>query len=206
MKSLAAAFQAAGVRRNGYNFQAMPSARYALVTYVRNPVGEFVERLRKELHPELPHLAAHLTVLPPRTLHGTESSALESLEEACSRAEPFEVNLGEVETFIPVTPTVFVRVVHAATLMRDLHDQLNTSALLAKEEWPYMPHLTIVKMTTEEQAQNAYLVARRRWARFQGPRSIRVEDLTFVREEGPNRWVDLAELHLGRSLVSPGKR
>jgi len=183
----------------------MQSTKYALVTYVRNSVGQFVERLRKELHPELPHLAAHLTVLPPRCLQGTEASALEALEEVCSRTEPFEVNLGEVETFIPVTPTVFIRVVHAASRMRDLHDQLNTNTLLACEEWPYMPHLTIVKMSTEEQAQNAYLMARRRWAKFQGARSIRVEDLTFVREDGPNCWVDLAELHLGRSLVTPPK-
>ena len=62
----------------------MLTPRYALVAYVRNPVGEFVERLRRQLHPELPHLAAHLTVLPPRLLQGTERSALEMLEETCS--------------------------------------------------------------------------------------------------------------------------
>jgi len=43
----------------------MPSSRYALVTYVRNPVGEFVTQLRRELHPTLPHMPAHLTILPP---------------------------------------------------------------------------------------------------------------------------------------------
>ncbi|HLO08595.1 MAG TPA: 2'-5' RNA ligase family protein, partial [Terriglobales bacterium] len=67
----------------------MLTPRYALVAYVRNPVGEFVERLRRQLHPELPHLAAHLTVLPPRLLQGTERSALEMLEETCSRVPPF---------------------------------------------------------------------------------------------------------------------
>jgi 2'-5' RNA ligase len=179
----------------------MQASRYALVTYVRNPVGEFVERLRQELHPELPHLAAHLTVLPPRRLQGSERAAVETLEELCSRVEPFEVNLGEVETFIPVTPTVFIRVVHAASRMRELHDKLNTSALFYQEEWPYMPHLTIVKMATEEQAQHAYLMARRRWAKFHGDRSIRVEQLTFVREEAQNCWVDLAGFTLGASLV-----
>lgn len=183
----------------------MQSSRYALVNYVRNPVGEFIEQLRKELHPDLPHLAAHLTVLPPRQLKGSEASALETLERICSQVEPFEVNLGEVETFIPVTPTVFVRVVHAAPRMRELHDQLNQNLLFAEEEWPYMPHLTIVKMSTEEQAQRAYLMARRRWAQFSGARSIRVEQLTFVRENGTNCWVDLAGLPLGSSLVYPQK-
>src|SRR6516165_5537711 len=159
--------------------------RYALVAYVKNDVGEFVEKLRKELHPELPHLAAHVTLLPPRLLAGTESSALETLREYCEQVEPFEVSLGEVETFIPVTPTVFIRVAYAAYRMRELHDLLNIDGLKTPEEWPYMPHVTIVKMSSERQAQYAYRAARTRWEEFDGSRSIEIRDLTFVREEAP---------------------
>jgi 2'-5' RNA ligase len=178
------------------------SPRYALVAYVRNPIGEFVENLRRQLHPELPHLAAHLTVLPPRPLQGIESNARELLDDVCSQVEPFEVALGDVETFCPVTPTVFIRVAHAGYRMRELHDRLNTQALESSEEWPYMPHLTIVKMSTEAQAQNAYDVARNRWAKFGGSRRIPVNELTFVREQDPNCWVDLVGFPLGRKLVS----
>jgi 2'-5' RNA ligase len=181
----------------------MPTARYALVAYVRNSVGEFVERLRRQLHPELPHLAAHLTVLPPRVLQGSEMAARETLEEICSQVEPFIVTLGHVETFCPLTPTVFIRVAHAAYRMRELHDRLNTKALAAQEEWPYMPHLTIVKMGTEPHAQQAFAVACRRWTQFKGSRDIQLSELTFVREEEPNCWVDLAGVPLGRQLVSP---
>jgi 2'-5' RNA ligase len=171
--------------------------RYALVAYVKNDVGEFVEKLRKELHPELPHLAAHVTLLPPRCLKSTESAALETLEHYCKQVEPFEVSLGEVETFIPVTPTVFIRVAHAAYRMRELHDLLNTDGLASHEEWPYMPHLTIVRMGAEDQAQHAYRVARVRWAEFDGSRCIEVRDLTFVREDSLNCWLDLAAIPLG---------
>jgi 2'-5' RNA ligase len=180
----------------------MLNPRYALVAYVRNSVGEFVLKLRQELHPDLPHLPAHLTILPPRYLRGSELSALETLEDICSGVEPFEVVLGEAETFVPVTPTVFIRVAHAAYRMRELHDRLNTQALKCEEEWPYMPHLTIVKLAAEEQAQQAYLVARDRWAEYQGSRRISVRELTFVREEENNRWIDLAGVPLGRSLVN----
>jgi 2'-5' RNA ligase len=173
-----------------------------LVAYVRNPIGEFVENLRRQLHPELPHLAAHLTVLPPRPLQGIESDARELLDDVCSQVEPFEVALGDVETFCPVTPTVFIRVAYAGYRMRELHDRLNTQALASSEEWPYMPHLTIVKMSTEAQAQNAYDVARNRWANFGGSRRIPVNELTFVREREPNCWVDLVGFPLGRKLVS----
>jgi 2'-5' RNA ligase len=179
----------------------MQNPRYALVAYVRNAVGEFVENLRQELHPDLPHLPAHVTILPPRLLQGGELSALETLEDICSQAEPFEVTLGDVETFVPVTPTVFIRVAHAAYRMRELHDRLNTQALAAQEEWPYMPHLTIVKLSSEDLAQQAYMFSRDRWAQFAGGRQIPVNELTFVREQEQNRWMDLAGVPLGRSLV-----
>ena len=175
----------------------MSPQRYALVAYVKNQVGEFVEKLRKELHPELPHLAAHITLLPPRCLEGSEENAIATLEELCREVEPFEVSLGEVETFIPVTPTVFVRVAHAAYRMRELHDLLNVNGLKTKEEWPYMPHLTIVKMGAEDQAQHAYRMARTRWDEYEGSRCIEVRDLTFVREGSNNRWIDLAAIPLG---------
>jgi 2'-5' RNA ligase len=180
----------------------MQGPRYALVTYVRNAVGEFVENLRQELHPDLPHLPAHLTILPPRVLQASELSALEMLEEVCSRVEPFEVGLGEAETFAPVTPTLFIRVDSAAYRMRELHDRLNTDALKADEEWPYMPHLTIAKLSSENLAQQAFLTARDRWAEFRGSRRIWVNELTFVREQHQNRWVDVAGVPLGRSLVN----
>ncbi len=179
----------------------MQTPRYGLVAYVKTPVGEFVERLRQEMHPELPHLAAHLSLLPPRCLQGSEASALETLEDICSQMEPFEVSLGEVETFIPVTPTVFVRVANGAQRMRELHSQLNIKALAFEEQWLYLPHLTIVKMSNEEQAQKAYHIARQHWSKFEGTRCITMKDLTFVREIDQNHWIDLAPVPLGRRLV-----
>ena len=66
-----------------------------------------------------------------------------------------------------------------------------------------MPHLTIVKMSLETQAQEAHRIASERWSQFAGTRDILVSELTFVREEKQNRWVDLAGVPLGRQLVTP---
>jgi len=184
----------------------MQKLRYALVGYVTGAAGEFVESLRRELHPDLPHLAAHLTILPPRPLQGSETSALQVLERICGEEEPFEVSLGGVGTFIPVTPTVYIRVDDAAARMCELHRRLNVEALAFHEEWPYIPHLTIAKMGGEPAAQTACETARGRWAEYAGSRRILLEKLTFVREdvrEGThNCWVDLAPVLLGRALVS----
>jgi|SRR5215472_4004787 len=181
----------------------MQKQRYALVAYVKNAAGEFVENLRRELHPELPHLAAHLTILPPRPLGGSENAALHVLERICGGEEPFHVSLGEVESFAPVTPTVFIRVDSGdASRMCELHHKLNTEDLQYKEEWPYIPHLTIAKMGGEQAAQTAFQIARQRWNTYSGSRRILLERLTFVREDAQNCWVDLAPVLLGRSLVS----
>ena len=70
------------------------------------------------------------------------------------------------------------------------------------EEWPYIPHLTIAKMGEEHLARTAFEIARERWDDYAGSRRILLEKLTFVREDAPNRWVDLAPVLLGRRLVS----
>jgi 2'-5' RNA ligase len=181
----------------------MQSLRYALVAYVKSPVGEFVENLRRELHPDLPHLAAHLTLLPPRHLCGTEGEALQSLARICGQAEPFEVTLGDMQTFIPTTPTVYIRVAYGAARLQELHDQLNKQTLAFAEEWPYIPHLTIVKMPNQPAAEEALRMARERWREYTGSRRILLDRLTFVREDAQNCWVDLAPVPLGGSLVSP---
>lgn len=180
----------------------MPTRRYALVAYIKTPIGEFVENLRRELHPDLPYLAAHLTLLPPRPLQGTEADALKVLSETCRRVEPFEVALGGLESFAPTTCTVYIGVSHGAERMEELHSQLNRQVLAFQEEWAYVPHLTIAKMHNTEAAQQAVEIARRRWRDYPGSRRILLDRLTFVREDAPNQWVDLAPLPLGGSLVS----
>jgi 2'-5' RNA ligase len=187
--------------RYNLSSQVMASSRYALVAYVHHPVGQFVENLRQELHPVMAHMPAHLTILPPRELCGPEKAALEFLEEACSRAVPFDVEMGDVETFLPTTPTVFIQVKRSAYRMRELHDQLCVESLTCQEVWPYVPHMTILKTELDQQARDAAVVARERWAQFAGPRTIHVDELMFVRETN-GVWQDVALIPLGRSLLS----
>jgi 2'-5' RNA ligase len=146
-------------------------------------------------------MEAHLTILPPRELAGSEAAALEFLEEACSHAIPFSVELGDMETFLPTTPTVFIQVKRAAYRIRELHDRLCGKGLRCDENWPYIPHVTILKTETDEQASAALTVARQRWAEFPGQREVKVEELMFVRENG-SRWQDVAPVLLGRGQLS----
>ncbi|HEX2999830.1 MAG TPA: 2'-5' RNA ligase family protein [Armatimonadota bacterium] len=180
----------------------MAQPLYALVAYVRTPLGAFVEGLRRDLNPQHPELPAHVTVLPPRPLRGPVEEALHHIEDVCSTVDPFEVAMGEVETFAPTTPTIFIRVAHAGYRIRELHDRLNQGALAYEEPWPYMPHLTIIKLSDVEAARAAADVSQQRWQQYGGDRRIRVEELTFVREgNSAFSWVDLAPVRLGPAMA-----
>jgi 2'-5' RNA ligase len=179
------------------------ACRFALVAYVRSSAGQWVEQLWRELHPGLPALAAHLTILPPRQLTGDASEAIAIIQEACGSAAGFEVELGEVDTFVPATPTLFIRVARGAEHMQKLHAQLHRGALAGEEQWEYMPHLTIAKMETLDQARQAFQVASEKWAKFGGSRSIPITELTFVREDELNCWSDLASCQLGNRVAAP---
>ena len=169
--------------------------QYALVAYVRNELGEFVESLRRELHPVHAHLPTHLTLLPPRPLQGSEEDAEEMLRSTSAIAAPFQVELGEVESFLPVTPTVFIRVSYAGYKMRELHDLLNRGPLAYNETLPYMPHLTVAKLDSNERAEEVLRTSKTRWENYSGSHRISVERLTFVRGRG-HTWTDLAEIEL----------
>ncbi|MBV8207980.1 MAG: 2'-5' RNA ligase family protein [Acidobacteria bacterium] len=176
----------------------MGQTLYGLVSYVSDPVGRWVEEVRRELMPSHAGSAAHISILPPRPLLGTEAEALDKLEEICRDVDPFTISMGDVESFAPTTPTVFLRVAHAAYRMRELHDRLNAGLLDFEEPWPYMPHITIAKLPGFEDAERALLAAQQRWAEYRGPRKIRIEQLVFVRGSEQAGWVDLAPVRLGR--------
>jgi len=173
---------------------------YAVVAYLKGDLAEWVENLRSELHPEHAHLPAHITILPPRPLHGSEGDALEWLVESCAAVEPFDVVMGDVASFIPTTPTVFIRVAHAAYKIRELHDQMNGGPLTCAEELPFMPHLTIAKLETNEKARQLYEVARDRWDHYEGLHRARVGNLSFVRGHDAS-WTDLAPVCLRPKAV-----
>jgi 2'-5' RNA ligase len=169
--------------------------QYALVAYVKNELGEFVEKLRSEVHPAHAHLPTHLTVLPPRPLSGSEEEAIAMLRRIGATVAPFDVELGEVESFLPTTPTVFIRVSHAGYRMRELHDVLNRNGLAYTETLPYMPHVTIAKLDSNERAEEVLRISNTRWEEYSGSHRISVQRLTFVRGN-QHTWTDLAEIPL----------
>lgn len=170
---------------------------YAVVAYVSGALAEFAERLRRELAPEQSHLRAHITVLPPRELPVGQSAAIEELRKFFSQAAPLRVSMDAVETFLPLHPTVYLRVLHGARHLRAFYDALNADALRGADPWPYVAHLTLATLPDAARTEAAFAIASERWRQYTGEREIVLSEATFVREESPDRWIDIESFCFG---------
>src|SRR5580704_4919864 len=81
---------------------------FALVTYIPDPLGRFLDDLRRELAPGCtPH--AHVTILPPRSLAATPLEATEAVRRLVSDLGRFEIETARVEIF-PVSEVVYLTI------------------------------------------------------------------------------------------------
>src|ERR1039458_7912182 len=120
------------------------------------------------------------------------------LQGLSAEVAPFQVELGEVASFLPTTPTVFIRLSRAGYKMRELHDLLNRTPLAYEESLPYMPHVTVAKLDDNERAAAVLRSSKERWEQYSGTHLIEVERLAFVRGNA-HTWRDLAEITLSAS-------
>jgi 2'-5' RNA ligase len=166
---------------------------FALVSYIPEPLGSFLDRLRQDLDPSC--LArAHVTILPPRTIQALPA-AIEHLRRSLHRVPPFEIELRDVEVF-ESTSVVYLGIGKGTSTLRDLHGRLNAEELEFDEPFEFHPHVTIAQNFPPAALGDVVSIARERWREFDGPREFCVRDLCFVQNTVFNRWLDLERLRL----------
>jgi hypothetical protein len=168
--------------------------QYALVAYIEGQLGDFLLNLRQEIVPSC-QLRSHVSILPPRTLAGTEEEAIAFIREMVPHLSAFEVKLGEVEVF-PVTNVIYISVDAGLANLHAKYKRLNADALAFTERYPYHPHVTLAQELAESEQAEALEVCKARWQEYDGPRSFPVETLTFVHYNAECGWQDLAEIRL----------
>jgi 2'-5' RNA ligase len=163
---------------------------YALVIYLPDPLGGFLDDLRLEMVPGCnPH--AHISVLPPRPLPVAPEAAIEEARGILGGFAPFDIELGGIEKF-DVTDVVYIGVQEGAGQLREMHHSLSQGALAFQEPFAYHPHVTLAQGIAVGQVEGLAALASRRWREFAGPRRFRAEGTVFVRNTQGNRWIDLA--------------
>jgi 2'-5' RNA ligase len=172
---------------------------YALVIYIPDPLGRFLDDLRKELVPGCnPH--AHVSVLPPRPIAVDWQVAGEQVRVCAGNWTPFEIKLEGIRIF-PVTNVIYVELGQGAEEMFQIHAAMNSQALEFDEPFAYHPHITLAQEIPPAEVAAVHRRAQEIWEAYRGPRSFRAERATFVQNTLGNCWIDLAEFSLGAVAV-----
>lgn len=168
---------------------------YALVVYIPDPLGRFLDDLRRELVPGCaPH--AHVSVLQPRWVTADSGTATRHLRCLASDLGPFEIEAGNVEIF-DVSHVVFLNISQGARQLRFLNGLCNSGPLAFQPAFPYHPHITLAQNLPFDVAKEASELARKRWDEFSCGRHFVAETLTFVESRIQDKWEDLEEIRLG---------
>jgi len=181
------------------NGEGTPINSFALVSYVPDPLGGFLDRLRNELVTEC-HAKAHVTVLPPRPLLASVDDAWRELVDEIQEFSPFRVELGRAEIF-PVTHVLYLSVISGHAELKRLHQALNSGQLAFEEPFTYHPHVTLAQELDPHQVAEAGELVAARWREFRGERGFAVDRLTFVQNTLENRWIDLRECPLASRVT-----
>ncbi len=174
---------------------------FALVIYIPDPLGKFLDELRRELVPGYnPH--AHVSVLPPRRLvMGSKEAAREQVRAMAETSQAFDVELCGIGVF-PETKVIYIEVGKGAAELRKMHDDLNTAVLGFEEPHIYHPHITLAQEFPEGQVEELRQVAEERWRDYSGNRTFRAEHVFFVHNACDKCWDDLAGFEIGKTPVS----
>jgi 2'-5' RNA ligase len=167
---------------------------YAVVAYIPEPLGSFLNQLRAELVPGC-LLRAHLTILPPRRLTAGQDVLSAELDRLASQKSAFEVALGDVETF-DSTGVIYLSLAAGREQVEQLHSALNHGVLFAEDQFPFHPHVTVAQNLSVLPFDEVLARARRRWQECRLPRQFTVSELTLVRNANPSCWEDLSHHRL----------
>jgi 2'-5' RNA ligase len=169
---------------------------FALVTYIPEPMGSFLNSLREELVPNC-NVYSHVTVLPPRPLQGSPDAAWERIVREASETPVFDIQTTRIEIF-PVTSVIYLAIGEGSQELRRMHDRLNRHELAYDEPYTYHPHITLAQELPPDRVAEAFEVATRRWREFSHSRRFPLDHVTFVQNTIQKQWLDLKEVPLAQ--------
>lgn len=136
----------------------VPRRRLGVVLLVPAPVAHEVDGLRRALDDgSWPKVAPHITLVPPINVREDElGAALAVVRAAAASTDVLTLDLGPVETFLPVNPVVFLAVggpslptVHA------LPAALGDGPWARPPTHEFVPHVTVAEYLAEERIPGA---------------------------------------------------
>jgi 2'-5' RNA ligase len=177
-----------------------PYNSFAVVGYVPEPAGEFINRLRREFEPDCA-ARAHITILPPRPLPGSPEDAGRQLRENLTDFHTFHIELGGVKIF-PGSDVIYLSIGAGCRELEHMHKQLDRGLCRGDEAWSYCPHITLARPAEGQDLAANFDLASRRWEEFRRARDFTLEEVTFVQNTSGEEWKDLERFRLAPERVA----
>jgi 2'-5' RNA ligase len=177
-----------------------PYNSFAVVGYVPEPAGEFINRLRREFEPDCP-ARAHITILPPRPLPCSPDDAWRQLRGSLSDFHTLHIELKEVKIF-PDSDVIYLSIGAGYQDLEHMHKQLDQDLCRGDEAWRYTPHITLARPTEGQDLAANFDLASRRWEEFGHTREFTLDEVTFVQNTSGQNWTDLERFRLTPESVA----
>ncbi len=182
---------------------------FALVAYIPEPLGAFLNSLRRAL-PGEDNPQAHITVLPPRPLKAGVDLVSREAQAILSGFSPFFVELSDVKVF-PETNILYLDIASGNEALHALHDALNIGLLAHEENFDFLPHLTISGTVPLKQLTRVRAQAKQAWNQHRGKTKFEINEVVALWQPlhgSPDDWDRVWSQRLGDSgsSASAGSR
>lgn len=171
-----------------------PINQYALVTYLPDELGAFLDTLRKDIVPQC-NARSHISLLPPRAISQPPDMAESHIQSISFHSQPFVVKIASVSIF-PLTSVIYLEIEAGFHQIESLHSSLNVGPLFFPEPYPFHPHITLAQNFDLATVQERAAYARNRWSEYKGPREFLLDNVVFVQNSTTNCWTDLRRFEL----------
>ena len=119
---------------------------------------ELIEGIRKQYDPFVSLISPHITLVFPFVSRYKEKDVKELVKEKSKAFSPFRLSMqGIVKYQENGEQYLFLQVKEGAEEIRRLHDSLYQGMLAAfKKDIPYVPHMTVGKLSSSEELDTAW--------------------------------------------------
>ncbi|MFZ1382990.1 MAG: 2'-5' RNA ligase family protein [Scrofimicrobium sp.] len=115
---------------------AVPEPWNAAITEIRQSIGD----------PMATKVPPHITIMPPLAVpEDKRGDVFEHLRGLAEEHRPFRIGLKGADTFEPVSPVAFLKVVQGAGLCKQLAEDVRSGPLDYSLRFPYHAHVTLAQ-------------------------------------------------------------
>jgi 2'-5' RNA ligase len=147
---------------------ADPMVTIGVAVPIPDPFGTELQKWRESFHdPMARAIPTHVTLLPPTEVARRDLAEIEDhLAKAAAVGQSFPMLLQGTDTFRPISPVTFVKVVQGAEECTRTEVLVRSGVLARELRFPYHPHVTVVHELPEDVLTRAEDVLRGYEARF----------------------------------------